>query len=150
MPWIFAVVGLLIGIGVGFLVARSKASNYKDQKDLQKELDTAKYQLAQQQQEIADHFAQTANLVHSLGDNYKKLYQHLSQSSNDLIANQTAQDNPFVKMPDSQTVTSDDSQIQTESESEAPRDYANGATGLLREEEKVIIQADEAVTEKKA
>ena len=43
---------------------------------MQKELEAAKFELEQQRQELVDHFAQTAEMLDTLGKDYTKLYQH--------------------------------------------------------------------------
>lgn len=50
MPWIYAIAGLLVGIAVGMLIARLTTPQYKTQKNLQKELESAKFTLEQQRQ----------------------------------------------------------------------------------------------------
>lgn len=67
MPWIYAIAGLLVGIAVGMLIARLTTPQYKTQKNLQKELESAKFTLEQQRQELSDHFAQTAEMLDTLG-----------------------------------------------------------------------------------
>lgn len=98
MPWIYAIAGLLVGIAVGMLIARLTTPQYKTQKNLQKELESAKFTLEQQRQELSDHFAQTAEMLDTLGKDYTKLYQHMAKTATDLIPNLPEQDNPFSKL----------------------------------------------------
>lgn len=81
MPWIYAIVGLFVGCIVGVIISRITTPQYKNQKSLQKELDSTKYALEQQRQELMDHFAQTADMLDTIGKDYTKLYQHLAKSS---------------------------------------------------------------------
>ncbi|KOO11179.1 hypothetical protein AKJ18_30440, partial [Vibrio xuii] len=74
MPWIYALVGLVVGAVLGVIISRLTTPEYKKQKNIQKELDTAKFELEQQKQDLADHFAQTAEMLDSLGKEYTKLY----------------------------------------------------------------------------
>ncbi|MGR2803928.1 Z-ring associated protein ZapG [Vibrio harveyi] len=145
MPWIYAIVGLLVGTIVGVVISRLTTPEYKKQKSVQKELEAAKFELEQQRQELVDHFAQTAEMLDTLGKDYTKLYQHMAKTTSELLPNLPEQDNPF----DKKTAMSSDKVEEDQSDvNEQPKDYANGATGLLKDQEKEIIDAPEAVTAK--
>ncbi|TON09838.1 hypothetical protein CGH64_23685, partial [Vibrio parahaemolyticus] len=85
MPWIYAIVGLLVGTIVGVVISRLTTPEYKKQKSVQKELEAAKFELEQQRQELVDHFAQTAEMLDTLGKDYTKLYQHMAKTSSELL-----------------------------------------------------------------
>ena len=149
MPWIYAIVGLLVGTIVGVVISRLTTPEYKKQKSVQKELEAAKFELEQQRQELVDHFAQTAEMLDTLGKDYTKLYQHMEKTSAELIPNLPEQDNPFVKTAAAHSDKSSekaDSKVSTIDEQ--PKDYANGATGLFSDEKKEVIEAPEVVTAK--
>ncbi|MBE4069195.1 hypothetical protein CGI24_03155 [Vibrio parahaemolyticus] len=145
MPWIYAIVGLLVGTIVGVVVSRLTTPEYKKQKSVQKELEAAKFELEQQRQELVDHFAQTAEMLDTLGKDYTKLYQHMAKTSSELLPNLPEQDNPFDKKTamSSEQIKEDQPEVN-----EQPKDYANGATGLLKDQEKEIINAPDVVTAK--
>ncbi|KOY31028.1 Z-ring associated protein ZapG [Vibrio parahaemolyticus] len=145
MPWIYAIVGLLVGTIVGVVISRLTTPEYKKQKSVQKELEAAKFELEQQRQELVDHFAQTAEMLDTLGKDYTKLYQHMAKTSSELLPNLPEQDNPF----DKETAMSSEQIKEDQPEvNEQPKDYANGATGLLKDQEKEIINAPDVVTAK--
>ncbi len=143
MPWIYAIVGLLVGTIVGVVISRLTTPGYKNQKSVQKELESAKFELEQQRQELVDHFAQSAQMLDTLGKDYTKLYEHLAKTSAELLPNLPEQDNPF----DKKTAIALE-QIEDKSDNEQPKDYASGATGLLKDQEKEIINAPEAIAAK--
>ncbi|AYF16371.1 TPA: Z-ring associated protein ZapG [Vibrio parahaemolyticus] len=145
MPWIYAIVGLLVGTIVGVVISRLTTPEYKKQKSVQKELEAAKFELEQQRQELVDHFAQTAEMLDTLGKDYTKLYQHMAKTSSELLPNLPEQDNPFDKKTamSSEQIKEDQPEVN-----EQPKDYANGATGLLTDQEKEIINAPDVVTAK--
>ncbi len=145
MPWIHAIVGLLVGTIVGVVISRLTTPEYKKQKSVQKELESAKFELEQQRQELVDHFAQTAEMLDTLGKDYTKLYQHLAKTSSELLPNLPEQDNPFDKKA---AMSSEQIKEDQPDMNEQPKDYANGATGLLKEQEKEIINAPEVLTAK--
>ncbi|ELH4234851.1 DUF1043 family protein [Vibrio fluvialis] len=143
MPWIYAIVGLLVGIVAGIVIARLTTPQYKTQKSLQKDLDSAKFEIEQHRQELADHFAQAAEMLDTLGKDYTKLYQHMAKTSSELLPNVPEQDNPFVK----KIAQHNGNEVENSDESfeQPPKDYALGATGLLKPEEKAIIHSSEVV-----
>lgn len=145
MPWIYAIVGLLVGTIVGVVISRLTTPEYKKQKSVQKELEAAKFELEQQRQELVDHFAQTAEMLDTLGKDYTKLYQHMAKTSSELLPNLPEQDNPFDKKTamSSEQIKEDQPEVN-----EQPKDYANGAIGLLKDQEKEIINAPDVVTAK--
>ena len=149
MPWMYAVAGLLVGVILGVAISRLMTPEYKKQKNVQKELDSAKFALEQQRQELADHFAKSAEMLDTLGKDYTKLYQHMEKTSSELIPNLPEQDNPFVKTA---AAHSDKPQekvsVKEATLEEQPKDYANGATGLFKEQKKEIIDAPDVVTAK--
>lgn len=159
MPWIYVIVGTLVGALIGYLVARFTTPDGKKQKNIQKDLESAQFTLEQQRQELSDHFAQTAALLDTIGKDYTKLYQHMAETSRELLPHQPEQDNPFTKLVSQsnpstkQSATDEEETLDTESETEIsneqpPRDYANGATGLLNDQEKEVIHTPETVTTK--
>ncbi|WGW00801.1 Z-ring associated protein ZapG [Vibrio sp. YMD68] len=146
MPWIYAIVGLVIGIVIGVLFGRFTTPEYKKQKTVQKDLDATKFALEQQKQELTDYFAQSAEMLDTLGKDYTKLYQHMAKTSAELLPNQPEQDNPFVKQI---TLQTEDNTTSGETETDQPpKDYAKGATGLFTDAEKEIIHSKEVLTAK--
>ncbi|MDB1122975.1 Z-ring associated protein ZapG [Vibrio algarum] len=139
MPWIYGLVGLLVGAILGIIISRIKTPQYKKHQQMKKELATTKFELEQQRQELTDHFSQTSELLDVLGKDYTKLYQHMATTSTEMLANLPEQDQPFAKK-----LTQVDSDTEQEADTQ-PKDYAKGATGLLTPEKKEIIEAPEAV-----
>ncbi|AUI85267.1 hypothetical protein BS333_02045 [Vibrio azureus] len=145
MPWMYAIVGLLVGTVVGVLISRLTTPEYKKQKSVKKELEVAKFTLEQQRQELVDHFAQTAQMLDTLGKDYTKLYQHMAKTSSELLPNLPEQDNPFDKKAAMSTETTEDVKEEVESQ---PKDYASGSTGLLNEQQKERMDAPEMMAAK--
>lgn len=151
MPWIYALVGLLAGLILGVAISRLTTPSYKKQKNVQKDLESAKFELEQQKQDLADHFAQSAEMLDSLGKEYTKLYQHMAKTSSELLPNIPEQDNPFVKKITQQADSQSEGSHQAADVAplnEAPKDYASGSTGLLKEEKKEILDSQDVVSAK--
>ncbi|MGV3001163.1 Z-ring associated protein ZapG [Vibrio sp.] len=139
MAFLYAAVGLVIGIIIGIIVARLMTPEYKKHKQLQKELETAKFELEQHRQDLSDHFSNAAEMLDTLGKNYTKLYQHMAQTSTDLLPNIPKQDNPFITQ-----TTEEPSEAPSKPEETPeiqPKDYANGSTGLLKEQPKTYVDS---------
>ena len=134
-----------VNASLSVVISRLTTPEYKKQKSVQKELEAAKFELEQQRQELVDHFAQTAEMLDTLGKDYTKLYQHMAKTSSELLPNLPEQDNPFDKKTamSSEQIKEDQPEVN-----EQPKDYANGATGLLKDQEKEIINAPDVVTAK--
>ncbi|MPS33399.1 MULTISPECIES: Z-ring associated protein ZapG [unclassified Salinivibrio] len=126
MAWINSLIFLVIGIAVGFFIARMTTRDLKQQKNMKRELEKSRYELEQYRQELVDHFAQSAELLDTLSKDYNKLYQHMAKTSTDLMPNLPDQDNPFAKRLGKIT------EVKAETASEPPRDYSGSASGLLK------------------
>ncbi|OEF25491.1 Z-ring associated protein ZapG [Vibrio rumoiensis] len=141
MAFLYAAVGLVIGLIIGIIIARLMTPEYKKHKQIQKELEATKFELEQHRQDLSDHFSNSAEMLDTLGKNYTKLYQHMAQTSSDLLPDLPKQDNPFVTQS---SETPSDEPRKTEEVTEVqPKDYANGATGLLKEEKKTVLNSPE-------
>lgn len=132
MAWINSLIFVVIGIAIGFFIARLTARNLKQQKDLKKELDKSRYELEQYRQELVDHFAQSAELLDNISRDYSKLYQHMAKTSGELMPNLPDQDNPFANRI---SQLSEVKEPQDDAQS-PPRDYSEGSSGTLKNESK--------------
>ena len=141
MTW--AIIIFLAGILIGALAVRLTNKSVKQQKTLKKELDKSKYELEQFRQELVDHFARSADLLDNVAKDYSKLYEHMAKTSTELMPNLPAQDNPFAKRITSLETVKDDAK-EDESVEQAPRDYANGATGLFNGENSAVTEEEKA------
>lgn len=141
MTW--AIIIFLAGILIGALAVRLTNKSVKQQKTLKKELDKSKYELEQFRQELVDHFARSADLLDNVAKDYSKLYEHMAKTSTELMPNLPAQDNPFAKRITSLETVKDDAK-EDESVEQAPRDYANGATGLFNGENTAVTAEEKA------
>ncbi|MCQ1057168.1 Z-ring associated protein ZapG [Photobacterium sp. DNB23_23_1] len=130
MAWIYALLIFIAGAIVGAFATRLSNKGLKQQKELKKELEKSKYELEQFRQELVDHFAQSSDLLDNIAKDYSKLYEHMAKTSTELMPNLPAQDNPFARRISTLEAVKDTKEAQDEQ----PRDYANGATGLLKDQ----------------
>lgn len=128
MAWINTLVFVIIGIVIGFIIARLTMRENTQQKDLKKELEKSRYELEQYRQELVDHFAQSAELLDNISRDYSKLYQHMANTSAELMPNLPEQDNPFAKRISKLSEVTEEPEVAQN----PPRDYSDGASGLLK------------------
>ena len=69
-----------IGGIVGALVSRASVSPAK-QKDLESQLSQSRAELDKYQQDVAQHFAETSQLVSQLTQSYKEVHDHLAKGA---------------------------------------------------------------------
>jgi uncharacterized membrane-anchored protein YhcB (DUF1043 family) len=71
-----------VGVGLGVLLQRYVLSRGTQVATLERQVDKLKGDNLHLQDAIQQHFHQTADLTQSLTTNYKALYEHLAQGSN--------------------------------------------------------------------
>lgn len=125
MTWEYALIGLVVGLISGALAMRFGNRKLRQQQALQDELEKSKTDLDQYRQELVNHFARSAELLDNMAKDYRQLYQHIATSSNNLLPDMPAHDNPFRY----RLTEADNDQAPVEI---PPRDYSEGASGLLR------------------
>lgn len=125
MTWEYALIGLVVGLIIGALAMRFGNRKLRQQQALQNELEKSKTDLDQYRQELVNHFARSAELLDNMAKDYCQLYQHMATSSNNLLPDMPAHDNPFRY----RLTEADNDQAPVEI---PPRDNSEGASGLLR------------------
>jgi uncharacterized membrane-anchored protein YhcB (DUF1043 family) len=78
---ITAVTTFIIGGLLSLLLTRSFSSNEQKTRTLESRVEEAEASLANYQQEVTEHFAETAQLVNNLTQNYKEVHEHLAGSA---------------------------------------------------------------------
>ncbi len=126
MTWEYGLIGLVIGIIVGAVAMRFGNKNRRELRSMQYELEKSKAELADYCEELTNHFAQSIELLDNMARDYRQLYQHMAKGSNDLLPNLPSRKNPFAY----QLTEADNDQAPVQ----IPRDYSEGASGLLRGE----------------
>ncbi|WP_208790044.1 YhcB family protein [Actinobacillus vicugnae] len=123
-PEVWSAIGVafVIGIIVGCVVIRAFKGNVQQHIQLENELKDTKAKVEAQNQQLEQHFAQSAALLSTLAEDYKKLYQHLAQGSEKLLPE--AEQLAFFQQ--SQLT------LKQENSEDQPRDYSEGSSGLLK------------------
>ena len=113
--WQAAVIGLVVGVILGYVLLRLTKGSVKKQVQTEAELKEVKTQLSDKQAQLEKHFAESAELFKTLIGDYQKLYRHYAASSETLLGSKPADKGLFTQ----QLVTA-----SSESKSEEPpRDY---------------------------
>ena len=131
MTWEYAVIGLVVGIAIGAVAMRFGNRKLRDQQVMKNELEKSKAELDEYRQELVGHFARSAELLDNMATDYRQLYLHMAKSSNNLLPDMPEQDNPFNYRLTGSEADNDQVPVQM------PRDYSDGASGLLRGERPV-------------
>ncbi|MDF7679274.1 Z-ring associated protein ZapG [Enterobacteriaceae bacterium ESL0689] len=126
MTWEYALAGLVVGIIIGAVAMRFGNRKLRQQQALQCELEKNKNELEGYRKELISHFARSAELLDNMADDYRQLYQHMAKSSSNLLPETMADANPFRHHLADSEAGNDQAPVQM------PRDYSEGASGLLR------------------
>lgn len=125
---LFCVGGLL-----GAVISRSVMPPH-GQRELEERLRASRQELAQYQQDVAHHFAETSQLVNKLTQSYREVHEHLAQGAMELTSAEIGQQMLAAgEAPSGQ----EEDRTLTEVPFEPPRDWAPktpGQTGTLSEE----------------
>ncbi|QLB21421.1 hypothetical protein A6B43_07760 [Vespertiliibacter pulmonis] len=122
--WVIIICAFILGIIIGYVVLRTTNANAKKQQQLASELKSANLKIEQQKEQLEKHFQQSANLLATLADDYKKLYTHLAESSQSLLPEEAQQKIEFFQPTQiTNTAVTEDNQ---------PKDYSEGSSGILK------------------
>ncbi len=75
---------------VGAIISRSLAPAH-GQRDLEERLKASRHELAQYQQDVAQHFIETSKLVNKLTQDYRNVHEHLAQGAMELTTAEISQ-----------------------------------------------------------
>ncbi|CAH0993344.1 hypothetical protein SIN8267_03492 [Sinobacterium norvegicum] len=118
---IIAALFALIGAIIGAFASSRLSSGSRANNDLSDELANTKKELDEYQQQVEDHFLETAKLVDELTKSYRDVHNHLAQGASELL-NEEIIEQPLKKIQgpeDQQDVVE-----TTETAGFAPLDYA--------------------------
>lgn len=127
-PWIIALFTFFIGIAGGIFINKSNIASSGKTEKLKSEKEALQAEFDEYKGSVADHFAQTSEMLGNLTENYVKVYQHLAEGSQSL----TNAEHPALKLGLSEKqLSASMKQIENGDETsadttdmEVPRDYA--------------------------
>ena len=137
--WQAALIGLIIGWVLAYVLLRLTKDSVKKQIKTEAELQQVQTKLNNQKQQLEKHFAESADLLKTLAQDYQKLYRHLATSSTQFLPELT--NNPLFEQNLISAESSEKTENNTEkteedikAEKDAPRDYSEGSSGILKAE----------------
>lgn len=137
--WQAALIGLIIGWVLAYVLLRLTKDSVKKQIKTEAELQQVQTELNNQKQQLEKHFAESAELLKTLAHDYQKLYRHLATSSTQFLPELT--NNPLFEQNLISAESSEKTENNTEkteedikAEKDAPRDYSEGSSGILKAE----------------
>ena len=126
--WRAALLGLVVGFAIGYFLLRFTKGSVKKQVKTETELRHLKAQLENQKQQLEKHFAESANLLKTLAQDYQHLYQHFAGASVQLLPELDEK-----ALFQAQNVGGAD-ETSTAVSDDQPKDYSEGSSGLLKAE----------------
>ena len=126
--WRAALLGLVVGFAIGYFLLRFTKGSVKKQVKTETELRQLKAQLENQKQQLEKHFAESANLLKTLAQDYQHLYQHFAGASVRLLPELDEK-----ALSQAQNVGGTD-ETSTAVSDDQPKDYSEGSSGLLKAE----------------
>jgi hypothetical protein len=126
--WRVALLGLVVGFAIGYFLLRFTKGSVKKQVKTETELRQLKAQLENQKQQLEKHFAESANLLKTLAQDYQHLYQHFAGASVQLLPELDEK-----ALFQAQNVGGAD-ETSTAVSDDQPKDYSEGSSGLLKAE----------------
>ncbi|MCK5894243.1 MAG: YhcB family protein [Endozoicomonadaceae bacterium] len=113
--------GLVTGIIVNHLMSGSHARNNR----IQKQLNTAKTELNDYREKVADHFSTTAHLVNRMTKSYRDVHEHMATSANELCTDELTCQHLNDALLSINSLPSDSSNKKvSQTDVEPPKDYA--------------------------
>lgn len=86
--WIAAAAFFLTGVLIGMAYGRSETTSTQRVRALEAQLRQQQQELEKYRAQVAHHFMQTADLLHTLTANYRAVYEHLADGAQTLCAGQ--------------------------------------------------------------
>ena len=126
--WQAELIGLVVGFVIGYFLLRLTKESAKKQVKTEAELRVAKEQLESQKQQLEKHFAESADLLKSLAQDYQKLYQHLARSSTQLLPE--LNDSTLFQ----HSLLDEKGNVSPSKTEDPPKDYSEGSSGLFKAE----------------
>ncbi|MCW3147189.1 DUF1043 family protein [Stutzerimonas stutzeri] len=116
--WLLPIVGLIAGIAIGYLVARSSAPNRTQRQvdDLQERFDTY-------QSEVVTHFNTTASLLRKLTNSYQDIQDHLTEGADRLALDEQTRQRLLAALH-SEDHHGSRERLSSPAFTEPPKDYA--------------------------
>lgn len=135
LVWLLPTLALIIGIAVGFLVARVLPNAVPNR--TQRQLDDIQERFDGYQSEVVTHFNSTAVLVKKLTQSYQEVQDHLAEGANRLALDELTRQRLLASLQADSTPHTHRERLTPPRDTEVPKDYAPKAAdspGMLDED----------------
>ncbi|MEP4148350.1 MAG: DUF1043 family protein [Halioglobus sp.] len=79
-----AAAGLILGLGIGLLWGRQSSPSGQKHREVERKLDQVLQDKKVYEDEVVEHFSDTAKLLNSLTESYRDVHNHLAKGAADL------------------------------------------------------------------
>jgi uncharacterized membrane-anchored protein YhcB (DUF1043 family) len=79
---------LLVGVGLGVLLGRGTSSDSQKSREVERKLDQVLQDKKAYEDEVVEHFSDTAKLLNNLTDSYREVHNHLASGAGKLCQGQ--------------------------------------------------------------
>ncbi|MBF0785444.1 DUF1043 family protein [Muribacter muris] len=121
--WLAIIAAFVIGVIIGYVILRATNVSMQKQHKLEQELKAANTKIDEQKTQLEKHFEQSASLLATLAEDYKKLYTHLAEGSQTLLPEESDKI-AFFQQPQLEEKTPEND--------DQPKDYSEGSSGILK------------------
>lgn len=118
VTWLLPIVGLIVGIAIGYLLSRNSAPN-----STQRQVDELQERLDTYQSEVVTHFNTTAALLSKLTNSYQDIQNHLAEGANKLALDEQTRQRLLTALH-TQHAASPRERLDAPAFTEPPKDYA--------------------------
>jgi uncharacterized membrane-anchored protein YhcB (DUF1043 family) len=120
-PVFIAVAGAVVGLLIGYFTGRRLSPGSYETRQLEEQLADARSTQERYEQRVNEHFADTANKLNALTNNYREVYAHIASGASELCPKAENLNFSALAAPGNDghdTIDADSVMV------EAPRDYA--------------------------
>ena len=120
---VVGVIGLIVGGGLGHLVARVRSGGAARVGELEAQLESSQEELSSYKTEVYEQFSETARKFKALDETYHDLQRQLAQSAGVLVGEAAG---PLLVAPDGASALELDDVAETTATAEAPAEAETG------------------------
>lgn len=116
---IMVIGALLIGWAIGFLSCKGFTGGKRGGRQIQQQFEELKKEQQAYQDQVSEHFTETAELLNQMANSYRDVHNHLAKGANELSQNRIS---PLQPLPEGRPVL--ENEEDKPPVTEPPKDYA--------------------------
>jgi len=82
----YLIIGLVLGVIIGIIITNVFSPKSRRYNQVKRDLEETKQELVTQKQMIVKHFAHSAEILDNMAKEFRRLYQHMADNSNNLVS----------------------------------------------------------------